>query len=147
MLEVFALRDRERKAVVTGTTAVLFSYHSYPYLFENPIKTYESKLLAIYFFNFCTVCIFYVTVQMICLICFCPILKKPFSFFFVLPSPKLCCLKTSLQPLLLSLCYCCLHKALVMALLQRAKLQRTNLKEKPTFFGSGSLFRCWTSFI
>ena len=93
MLEVFALRDRERKAVVTGTTAVLFSYHSYPYLFENPIKTYESKLLAIYFFNFCTVCIFYVTVQMICLICFCPILKKPFSFFLFCPAPSFVALR------------------------------------------------------
>ena len=142
MLEVFALRDRERKAVVTGTTAVLFSYHSYPYLFENPIKTYESKLLAIYFFNFCTVCIFYVTVQMICLIYFCPILKKPFSFFLFCPAPSFVASRQAF-----SLCYCCLHKALVMALLQRAKLQRTNLKEKPTFFGSGSLFRCWTSFI
>ena len=69
MLEALALRGRERKVVVTGTTVVLFSYHSYPYLFENPIKTYESKLLVIYFFNFCTVYIFYVTVQMICLIC------------------------------------------------------------------------------
>ena len=104
LLEALALRERETKAVVTGTTVVLFSYDPYPYLFENPIKTYESKLLVIYFFNFCTVYIFYATVQVICLICLRPILKTPFSFFFLLPSPKLCYPKTSLQPLLLSLC-------------------------------------------
>ena len=117
--------------VVTGTTVVLFSYHSYPYLFETPVETYESKLLVIYFFNFCIVYIFYVTVQMSCLICLCPILKKPLNFF-VLTSPKLCCPKTSLQPILLSLCCRCLWKTLVMALLQKAKLQGTNLIKRKT---------------
>ena len=141
MLETLAIKERERKEVVTGTTVVLFSYHSYPYLFENPIKTYESKLLVIYFFNFCTVYIFYVTVQMICLLCLYPTYKKPFTFFFVLPSPKLYCPKTTLQPLLLSLCYWSLRKALVMALLQTAKLLRTNLSKTKT-----NLFWFWFSF-
>ena len=117
--------------VVTCTTVVLFSYHSYPYLFETPVETYESKLLVIYFFNFCTVYIFYVTVQMSCLICLCPILKKPLNFFCshqsqaLLPQDKP---TAYFAQLLLQVSL----KNSGYALLQKAKLQGTNLIKRKT---------------
>ena len=148
MLEALALRERERKVVVTGTTVVLFSYHSYPYLFETPTETYESKLLVIFFFNFCTVYIFYVTVQMSCLICLCPIRKKPLNFFCshqsqaLLPQDKPSAYFA--QPLLLVSLKNSGYGTVTKGKITRDKL---NQKKNQPSFGSGSLFRCCRSFI
>ena len=51
-------------------------------------ETGKVVLLVIYFFNFCTVYIFYVSVEMICLVYLYPTLKKPFSFFLFSTAPR-----------------------------------------------------------